>query len=97
MRQPSPTSGEPPAPAPTPGPAEGAPAPTGTEIVTRPDPGFARGKWEAPAWVFWVMLAIVVLGAAAYLLHRLGILRFGKPNKTDAGAGSPASSRMRRP
>ena len=76
-----------------------APAPTATEVVTRPEPGLARGSWEAPAWVFWVMLAVVILGAAAYMLHRLGILRLGKPNKKDAGGvgAAPASSRMRRP
>ena len=86
------------APAPTSGPAESAPAPTATEIVTRPEPGLARGKWEAPAWVFWVMLAVVILGAAAYVLHRLGILRIGQTNKKDAASsGAPASSRMRRP
>ena len=86
------------APAPTSGPAESAPAPTTTEIVTRPEPGLARGKWEAPAWVFWVMLALVILGAAAYVLRRLGILRIGQANKKDAGSsGPPASSRMRRP
>lgn len=50
-------------------------APVATEIVTRPEPGLARGAWEAPAWAFWVMLAVVILGAAAYVLHRLGILR----------------------
>jgi len=44
------------------------------------------------------MLAVVLLGAAAYLLHRLGILRIGQANKKDAGtSGSPTSSRMRRP
>ena len=52
-----------------------APAPTATEIVTRPDPGLARGAWEAPVWIFWVLLALVVLGAAAYALRRAGILR----------------------
>ena len=88
----------PPAPDPTPRPSEGEPAPTATEIVTRPEQGLARGQWEAPAWVFWVMLAVVLLGAAAYLLHRLGILRIGQANKKDAGtSGSPTSSRMRRP
>jgi hypothetical protein len=41
------------------------------------------------------MLAVVVLGAAAYVLGRLGILRIGQRNKAEET--SPASSRMRRP
>ena len=53
-----------------------APAPTATESVTRPDPGLARGAWEAPVWLFWVLLALVVLGSAAYALRRAGVLRF---------------------
>ncbi|MBX3202052.1 MAG: hypothetical protein KF894_28230 [Labilithrix sp.] len=85
-------------PSPSPEPTSSAPATdtseTATEIVTRPDPGLARGTWEAPAWVFWVMLAIVVLGAAAYLLRRLGVLRLGRGRAADA---SPPSSRARRP
>ena len=36
------------------------PAPTATEKVTRPDPGLARGKWEAPEAVFWVALGLVM-------------------------------------
>jgi hypothetical protein len=68
------------------------PSPSATETVTRPEPGLARGKWEAPAWVFWVMLAVVLLGAGAYLLRRLGMLRI--PTKNDA---PPPSSKARRP
>jgi hypothetical protein len=50
-----------------------------TETVTRPDPGLARGKWEAPAWAFWLALALVVVGSTLYVLRRLGKLRFGRP------------------
>ena len=46
-----------------------------TESVTRPDPGLARGKWEAPAWAFWVALAVVLVGTALYVLRRMGMLR----------------------
>ena len=69
-----------------------APAPSSTEVVTRPEPGLARGVWEAPSWAFWVLLALVVLGATAYVLRRFGVLGRGKPE-----AASPPSSRMRRP
>jgi hypothetical protein len=53
-------------------------APTATETVTRPDPGLARGKWEAPAWAFWVALAVVVIGVALYVAKRMGFLRLKK-------------------
>ncbi len=69
-----------------------APADTATEIVTRPDPGLARGKWEAPAWVFWTILALVIVSAAAYVLHRAGVFTFKKKSSTDA---PPPSSKMR--
>ena len=39
-----------------------------TETVTRPDPGLARGKWEAPAWAFWVGPR----GGSAYVGRRAG-------------------------
>ena len=53
-----------------------------TETVTRPDPGLARGKWEAPAWAFWVALAVVLVGTTLYLLRRTGNLRLkGTPSK----------------
>jgi hypothetical protein len=54
-----------------------------TETVTRPDPGLARGKWEAPAWAFWLALAIIVVGTAAYVLRRMGMLRFGSKAKAE--------------
>jgi hypothetical protein len=79
-------------------PTSAAPAatPTATEVVSRPDPGLARGKWEAPAWAFWALLAIVLVGAAAYVLHRLGLLRLKRVADTPPPS-SPPSSRMRRP
>jgi hypothetical protein len=55
-----------------------------TETVTRPDPGLARGKWEAPAWAFWLALALIVAFTAAYVLRRMGMLRFG--TKADKAA-----------
>jgi hypothetical protein len=41
-----------------------------------------------------VALALVIVLAAAYLLRRLGVLRFGKTAPDDA---MPPSTRMRRP
>lgn len=67
--------------------------PTPTEIVTRPDPGLARGTWEAPAWTFWVLLLFIVLGASAYLLHRLGLLRLRKRERAADSALPPSRTR----
>lgn len=54
----------------------GAPAaPAASEVVVRPEPGLARGAWEAPPWAFWAALAVIILGATLYLLVRLGIVR----------------------
>src|SRR5690606_13680247 len=55
------------------------PAPTATETVIRPDPGLARGKWEAPAWAFWVALAVLVVGVGLYVARRMGLLRGPRP------------------
>lgn len=72
-----------------------APTASATELVTRPEPGLARGRWEAPAWMFWLVLVLVVTGAALYVLLRTGVLRLGK-QRTDGNA-SPPSSPPRRP
>lgn len=75
---------------------ERAPAPPAAsgELVTRPDPGLARGRWEAPVWVFWVILGAVLIGSVVYLLRRLGMLRLPK----ERAEGVPASSgKARRP
>lgn len=48
----------------------GAPPSESREIVTRPDPGLARGTWEAPAWAFWAFLALVILFAFGYAARR---------------------------
>jgi hypothetical protein len=45
--------------------------PSPQETVARPDPGFARGKWEAPAWALWGILVLVILGAGAYVAVRV--------------------------
>lgn len=50
------------------------PAPTATETVSRPEPGLARGKWEAPAWAFWVALAVILVGVGLYVAGRMGML-----------------------
>lgn len=73
-------------------PPASTPAPTATETVQRPDPGLARGRWEAPAWVFWGALGVIVLGAAAYLVYRMGYVA----RKKTGGSLPPPSIRSRR-
>jgi hypothetical protein len=83
---------------PSAGPQPSGPQPTGpqqtpgvptvaAETVTRPDPGLGRGRWEAPAWAFWVVLAVILASSAAYLLRRLGLLRL----KSEGGKGPSGS------
>ena len=55
-----------------------------TETVTRPDPGLARGKWEAPPWAFWLMLAVLLAGTALYVLRRMGKLRLKSPTTSSS-------------
>ena len=45
------------------------------ETVTRPEPGLARGVWEAPSWTFWAALSAVVVVSTLYALFRAGVLR----------------------
>jgi hypothetical protein len=46
-----------------------------SEVVHRPDPGLARGLWEAPASGLYLAMAAVLVGAALYLAVRLGLRR----------------------
>lgn len=61
---------------------DGAPASDGAnEIVVRPEPGLARGAWEAPAWAFWAVLAVALAGAALYAARRFGLWRFDRGSR----------------
>jgi hypothetical protein len=44
-----------------------APPPAPSEIVERPDPGLARGRWEAPRWAFALVAALTVLGGLVWI------------------------------
>jgi hypothetical protein len=50
------------------------PGPQTGEIVHRPDPGLARGKWEAPSWAFLAVAAFAVVITLLYVLARTGKL-----------------------
>jgi hypothetical protein len=47
-------------------PAGNAPSPP-AETVVRPEPGLARGLWEAPAWLFFALALAAVVAAAAWM------------------------------
>jgi hypothetical protein len=42
-----------------------------SETVQRPEPGLARGRWEAPAWVFYAVAVAAVLGGLAWAVSAL--------------------------
>ncbi len=42
-----------------------------TESVLRPDPGLARGRYEAPSWAFMAVAAAALLGLA-FVVGRAG-------------------------
>jgi hypothetical protein len=42
--------------------------------VTRPEPGLARGKWEAPKGAFFVVVGLVVLLALGVLAKKAGLV-----------------------
>jgi hypothetical protein len=53
--------------------SQAAPAPA--ESVVRPDAGLARGRYEAPSWVFVTIAVVAIVGliaAAAFALFRRG-------------------------
>ncbi len=45
--------------------------PPSNESVQRPDPGLARGRYEAPSWAFMAVAAAALLGLA-FVLGRAG-------------------------
>ncbi len=54
------------------------------ETVRRPDPGLARGVWEAPPSFFYILGGIVVAVAVVYALWRKGIVRFRRARSTSS-------------
>jgi hypothetical protein len=47
-------------------------------MVHRPDPGIARGRWEAPTWAFYVLGAVAVIFALVYVGARVGLFERAK-------------------
>jgi len=41
-----------------------------TVTVKRPEPGLARGVWEAPPWAFVVVAALVLIALGALFARR---------------------------
>jgi hypothetical protein len=48
-----------------------------------PETGLARGRWEAPAWAFWTVVAVAAVAGLAWLLVALRT-RTGRGTGTDA-------------
>lgn len=91
MHDPNPSPVGPVGPAGPTGPASAGPSPASTvssEVVTRPDPGLARGRWEAPRAAFYGAIGLVVLIGALALLARLGVLRLPRPAQRPGGPDS---------
>jgi hypothetical protein len=47
------------------------------ETVQRPEPGLARGLWEAPSWLFYGVLVAAVVGGLTWALSALRSRRKG--------------------
>lgn len=58
--------------------------------TTRPDPGLARGRWEAAPWMFYVVIGVVVASSGLYWAWRAGLLRRKK-----VAEPAPTSKRSR--
>jgi hypothetical protein len=41
-----------------------------TEVTPPPPGGLAWGRYPVPAWVLWLVCAVTVLGAVAFLIAR---------------------------
>lgn len=63
-------------PEPAPRAPDAAPVLAGAGVGTqRPEPGLARGVWEAPRWTFFAALGVIVALAALYAARRAGLVR----------------------
>ena len=52
-----------------------SPAELTTERVERPDPGLARGRWEAPPSVFYGVAAATLIGGVTLAIRGMRKLR----------------------
>ena len=59
------------------------------EIVHRPDPGLARGKWEAPSWAFLAVAVGAVLVTLLYVLARRGKFPLTRRAARKSGDAAP--------
>ncbi len=48
------------------------------EVTQRPDPGLARGLWEASPSALYLALGTVLVAGVLYLALRLGLFRRGR-------------------
>lgn len=45
--------------------------PFASETIERPEPGLARGRWEAPAWLFYAVAVAALVGGLGWALTAL--------------------------
>jgi hypothetical protein len=57
--------------------AQAAPAPG--EVVERPEPGLARGRWEGPTWFFYAVAVAAIVAGVAWVATALRARRKGGP------------------
>lgn len=59
-------------------------APGDGETVERPEPGIARGRWEAPAWCFYAVAIAALLGSAIWIATTLRARRARRTKRAGA-------------
>jgi hypothetical protein len=69
-----------------------ATTPTASDAIERPDPGLALGRWEAPAWMFWVVAVVALLGGIAWIAIALRA-RYGTPSTAPERGRKPRGTR----
>ena len=52
-------------------------APAASETVERPEPGLARGRWEAPGWFFYAVAVAALVAGMAWIATALRTRRKG--------------------
>jgi len=48
------------------------------QVVERPEPGLARGLWEAPVWVFYAIALATIAAGLVWALRSWRALRSGR-------------------
>jgi hypothetical protein len=52
-----------------------------SQVVERPEPGLARGRWEAPAWVFYAVVLATVAAGIVWAVRAVRALRTARAGR----------------